>query len=101
MSELWRVKMRVNLLDNKLTREKMLAHQPMPGYWYTNIVGQLQQVRVVLHEGRRQLYIMLENINGKRQVVDLDGWYRLDLTLHSPGVEHRRQRSDDSGQRTS
>ena len=79
----------------------MLAHQPMPGYWYTNIVGQLQQVRVVLHEGRRQRYIVLENINGKRQVVDLDGWYRLDLTLHSPSVEHRRQRSDDSGQRTS
>jgi len=26
----------------------------MPGYWYTNIVGQLQQVRVVLHEGRRR-----------------------------------------------
>jgi hypothetical protein len=93
--------MRVNLLDNKLTREKMLAHQPMPGYWYTNIVGQLQQVRVVLHEGRRQRYIMLENINGKRQVVDLDGWYRLDLTLHSPGVEHRRQRRGDSGQRSS
>ena len=79
----------------------MLAHQPMPGYWYTNIVGQLQQVRVVLHEGRRQRYIVLENINGKRQLVDLDGWYRLDLTLHSPGVENRRQRSDDSGQRTS
>jgi hypothetical protein len=91
----------VNLLDNKLMRKNMLAHQPMPGYWYTNIVGQLQQVRVVLHEGRRQRYIVLENINGKRQVVDLDGWYRLDLTLHSPGVEHRRQRSDDSGQRTS
>jgi hypothetical protein len=34
-------------------------------------------------------------------VVDLDGWYRLDLTLHSPGVEHRRHRRDDSGQRTS
>ena len=67
----------------------------MPGDWYTNIIGQLQQVRVVLHEGRRQRYIVLENINGKRQVVDLDGWYRLDLTLHSPGVEHRRQRFDD------
>ncbi len=94
--------MRVNLLDNKLTRANMLAHQPMPGYWYTNIVGQLQQVRVVLHEGGRQRYIVLENINGKRQVVDLDGWYRLDLTLHSPGVEHRRQRRrDDSGQRSS
>jgi hypothetical protein len=79
----------------------MLAHQPMPGYWYTNIVGQLQQVRVVLHEGLRQRRVVLESITGKRQTVDLDGWYRLDLRLHSPGVEYRRRRRDDTGQRTS
>jgi hypothetical protein len=41
---------------------------------------------------------MLENINGKRQTVDMDGWYRLDLTLHSPGTERRRTRNrHDSG----
>jgi hypothetical protein len=90
--------MRMNLFHNKLQRKDMLAHQPMPGYWYTNIVGRLQQVRVVLHEGSRQKLIVLENINGKRQTVDLDGWYRLDLTLHSPGVECRRRRRDDSSQ---
>jgi hypothetical protein len=64
----------------------------MPGYWYTNVVGQLQQVRVVLHEGARQTRVVLENINGRRHTVDLDGWYRLDLTLHSPGMERRRRR---------
>ena len=88
----------MNLFHNKLQRKYMLAHQPMPGYWYTNIVGQLQQVRVVLHAGRRQKLVVLENISGKRQTVDLDGWYRLDLTLHSPGVECRRRRRDDSSQ---
>ena len=82
----------MNLLDKKLQRNRMLLHQPIPGYWYSNIVGQLQQVRVVLHEGRRQSRIMLESINGRRQTVDLDGWYRLDLTLHSHGVERRRRR---------
>lgn len=87
----------MNLLENKLQRKNMLVHQPMPGYWYTNIVGQLHQVRVVLHEGLRQRRIVLENINGKRQSVDLDGWYRLDLTLHSPGVERRRRQDSDSG----
>ena len=70
----------------------MLVHQPIPGYWYTNIIGQLQQVRLILHEGQRKSRIVLENINGKRQIVDMDGWYRLDLTLHSPGVERRRRR---------
>ncbi len=86
----------MNLLDNKPLGKNMLAHQPMPGYWYTNIVGQLQQVRLVLHEGGRQQLVVLENINGKRQTVDLDGWYRLDLTLHSPGVEGRRRKDDSS-----
>ena len=82
----------MRLQDDKLQRNRMLLQQPMPGYWYTNIVGQLQQVRVVLFEGRRQRRIMLEGINGKRQSVDLDGWYRLDLTLHSPGAERWRRR---------
>ncbi len=70
----------------------MLLHRPIPGYWYTSIAGQLQQVRMVLHEGQRQSMIVLENVNGRRRTVDLDGWYRLDLTLHSPGLEHRRRR---------
>lgn len=79
----------------------MLVHQPIPGYWYTSIVGQLQQVRMVLHEGQLQSRVVLENVNGRRRTVDLDGWYRLDLTLHSPGNERRRRRgsgdsSDDS-----
>lgn len=74
----------------------MLLHQPVPGYWYTSIVGQLQQVRVVLHEAGRQTRVVLENINGQRQSVDLEGWYRLDLTLHSPGVERRRRQRRDS-----
>jgi len=82
----------MNLLDKKRQRNTMLLQHPMPGYWYTNIAGQLQQVRVVLHEGRRPSRIMLETINGRRQTVDLDGWYRLDLTLHSPGVERGRRR---------
>jgi len=82
----------MNLPDKKLPRNTMQLQHPMPGYWYTNIAGQLQQVRVVLHEGRRPSRIMLESINGERQTVDLDGWYRLDLTLHSPGVRRQRQR---------
>lgn len=77
----------------------MLPQEPIPGYWYTNIVGQLQQVRVVLFDGHRQKLVVLENIGGKRQTVDLDGWQRLDLTLHSPGVGYRRRRDDSSQSR--
>ena len=88
----------MNLRDKKLHRNRMLLRQPTPGYWYTNIVGQLLQVRVVLLEGRRQSRIMLESINGRRQTVDLDGWYRLDLTLHSPDAERRRRRGTSTEQ---
>ena len=70
----------------------MLVHQPIPGYWYTNVVGQLQQVRVVLHEAGQQTRVVLENINGRRHSVDLERWYCLNLTLHSPGVNRRRRR---------
>ncbi len=89
----------MNLLDKDYQlRRYMLVHQAIPGYWYTNILGQLQQVRVVLHEADEPRRIVLENINGKRQTVDIDGWYQLDLTLHSPGIERRRSRSQrDTG----
>lgn len=89
----------MNLLDKDYQlRKDMLAHQAIPGYWYTNILGQLQQVRVVLHEADEPRRVVLENINGKRQTVDIDGWYRLDLMLHSPGIERRRTRNRrDSG----
>jgi len=92
----------MNLLDKDyLLRKHMLVHQAIPGYWYTNVLGQLQQVRVVLHAGFEPKRVVLENINGKRQTVDIDGWYLLDLTLHSPGIERRRTRSQhDSGKRS-
>ncbi len=79
----------------------LLTQRPIPGYWYSNIVGQLHKVRVILHEGGQQRCVVLENINGKRQLVDLAGWYRLDLTLHSPGVEPHLQQHGDSDQRSS
>lgn len=72
----------------------MLAHRPIPGYWYANIVGQLMQVRAVLYEGSLCSRIIYEYINGKRETVDMQGWYRLDLSLHSPGIERRRRQRD-------
>ena len=84
----------------KIYGNRMLLQQPMPGYWYTDIAGQLQQVRVILFEGRRQSRITLESIKGNRQVVDLNGWYQLGLTLHSPGAERRRRRGTRDGAET-
>jgi hypothetical protein len=40
-----------------------LQQKPIPGYWYSNLSGQL---------------------NGKRETVDLQSWHGMDLVLHSP-----------------
>lgn len=82
--------------DKKRQKNRMLLNHPMPGYWYANVSGQLQQVRMILHEGQRLSRIVLESISGKRQTVDLDGWFRLDLILHSPGFERRRRRGSST-----
>lgn len=82
----------MNFIRTDDQRRKMGIHQPIPGYWYSNIVGHLQQVRAVLHEGGVATRLVLENINGARQTLDMNGWYQLDLTLHSPGMERRRRR---------
>lgn len=71
----------------------MLVHEPIPGYWYANIKGQLMQVRAVLYEGARPSRTIFEYINGRRETVKLTDWYRLDLSLHSPGVDGRRNRN--------
>lgn len=72
----------------------LLQQKPISGYWYTNIVGQLVQVRALLYAGKRLSCVALEYANGKREFVDLDGWYYLDLALHSPRLE-RRERARD------
>lgn len=73
----------------------MTVYQPMPGYWYANTIGQLQQVRIVLHEAGQPSCLIIENINGQRQAVKIEEWKELNLTLHSPGVECRHRRRDD------
>lgn len=82
----------MSTLDKEIYKDATLLHRPTPGHWYVNGVGQLQQVRMILYKGRRQCQIMLESINGKREAVDLAGWWRLDLMLHTLGPERRRRR---------
>ena len=72
----------------------LLQHKPVPGYWYTNIAGQLIQVRAVLYGSGERCRIMLEYINGKRECVYMAGWSAMDLVLHSPGRELRNRARD-------
>ena len=66
-----------------------LQQKPIPGYWYSNLSGQLLQVRALVYTTGQSRSIVLEDIHGKRDHVDSDGWNALVLVLHSPVVEQR------------
>lgn len=91
----------MNFIESNYQRRKMSVYQPIPGYWYSNIIGHLQQVRVVLYAGARQTRVVIENTSGQRRSVSLADWYRLDLALHSPGTDRRRRRERKDSTETS
>ena len=53
-----------------------LQQKPIPGYWYSNLSGQLLQVRALVYTTGQSRSIVLEDIHGKRDHVDTDGWKR-------------------------
>jgi len=64
----------------------------MPGYWYANEYGQLVQVRMVLYSAGRARRVIVEYINSRRDLFEIDAWNRLGLCPHSPGPGRRRKR---------
>jgi len=71
-----------------------LPQRPIPGYWYSNLAGQLIQVRAILYSSGRRASIVLEDIHGKRNHVDASGWRDMELVLHSPVVEQQHAARD-------
>jgi hypothetical protein len=71
-----------------------LQQKPIPGYWYSNLSGQLIQVRAILYTSGERSHVVLEDIHGKLDYVDLDGWRNMDLVLHSPVVEQQHAARD-------
>ena len=67
-----------------------LQQKPIPGYWYSNLSGQLIQVRALVYTSGRRSWIVLEDISGKREYVDLESWNGMDLVLHSPATDAER-----------
>jgi hypothetical protein len=62
----------------------LLQQKPIPGYWYSNFSGQLIQVRAIVYLSGQRRRIVLEDISGKRESIDVDSWLGMDLVLHSP-----------------
>lgn len=62
----------------------LLQQKPIPGYWYSNFSGQLIQVRAIVYLAGKRRRIVLEDIGGMRESIDVDSWHGMDLVLHSP-----------------
>ena len=71
-----------------------LQQKPIPGYWYSNLAGQLLQVRALVYTKGQRRSVVLEDIHGNRNYVDTEGWNALDLVLHSPVLEKRHAARD-------
>jgi hypothetical protein len=67
-----------------------LQQKPIPGYWYSNLAGQLIQVRAIVFSSGRHMRIVLEDISGRRQTVDMASWRGMDMVLHSPVTDYSR-----------
>ncbi len=74
-----------------------LQQKPIPGYWYSNQSGQLIQVRAIVFSGGKGNRIVIEDISGKRESLDMASWRDMDLVLHSP-VSDREHGSRVSNQ---
>jgi hypothetical protein len=64
-----------------------LQQKPIPGYWYSNFSGQLIQVRALVFAKGKHERIIIEDINGMRESIDVSLWRGMDLVLHSPVVD--------------
>jgi hypothetical protein len=71
-----------------------LQHKPMPGYWYSNLSGQLIQVRAILYTAGKRRRIVLEDIRGRRDHVDPATWQGMEMVLHSPVIEPQQAARD-------
>jgi len=55
------------------------SQEPVPGAWYINRTGKLMKVRLMLYRGRRRCALLIEYLEGQRQIIGIDDWYRLQL----------------------
>ncbi len=54
--------------------------QPVVGAWYVNRTGKLMKVKLMAWRHLEPVSVLIEYLDGKRQVVDMDAWYSLELS---------------------
>ena len=72
-----------------------LQHKPIPGYWYSNLSGQLIQVRALVYLSGKRSRVVLEDISGIRESVNYEDWHGMDMVLHSQVQEQPQEAARD------
>ncbi|NOZ38139.1 MAG: hypothetical protein GXP11_08775 [Gammaproteobacteria bacterium] len=57
-----------------------IKQQPVVGAWYVNRGGKLMKVKLMVWHHEEAVSVMIEYLDGNRQVLDVDAWYSLELS---------------------
>lgn len=60
-----------------------IQHSPIINNWYTNLTGQLFKVRLVAYDSEGMGSLVIEYIDGNKQVISKQEWDCLKLMKHS------------------
>ncbi len=66
-----------------------VKQEPVPGYYYINLTGQLIKVKALLYVTGRLARVVVEYLDGKMLNIRLDEWNWLDLSVYSAWLETR------------
>lgn len=56
-----------------------VSEEPVVGSWYADRSGELLRVRLALYRYEHLTALLLEYMEGGRQIVSIDEWYGMDL----------------------
>lgn len=58
------------------------SHDPVPESWYVNETGKVLKVRFLLYQEGRLIAVIVENLEGRHDIIRLATWYKLHLSRY-------------------
>ena len=58
------------------------SQDPVPDSWYVNQTGRVVKVRLLLYLEGRLNAVIVETLEGKRNIIKLKHWYELHLSRY-------------------
>ena len=58
------------------------SHNPVPDSWYVSKTGKVVKVRFLLYREGKLDAVIIENLEGRRNIIKLAGWHELHLSRY-------------------